>query len=159
MGLIPAGNITSAAGDSVSGPTATITGSDPNPQEVSGVFNTLIATPAGADRPTTSRRFSARPRSLDQDSSRVSLAQSELGVREQGLAAAQTNLQTNATTLQSQLSQNQDVDLTQAISDLTSRQTAFQAALQTTAAHFQVDTARLHLRKTVFLVFAARCGR
>ena len=44
------------------------------------------------------------------------------------------SVQTNATTLQNQLSHNLDVDLTQAISDLTARQTAFQAALQTTAA-------------------------
>ena len=54
-------------------------------------------------------------------------------MREQGLATTLSNLQTNSTTLQGQLSQNVDVDLTQAISDLTSRQTAFQAALQTTA--------------------------
>ena len=132
LGLIPAGNTTSAPA-SVSGPTATITGSDPNPQEVSGVFNTLYRLQQALttdDQPEIQRTTAL----LDQDSSRVSLAQSELGAREQGLAAAQTNLQTNATTLQSQLSQNQDVDLTQAISDLTSRQTAFQAALQTTAA-------------------------
>ena len=111
---------------------ATITGSDPNPQEVSGVFDTLLRLQQALltdDQPEIQRTTAL----LDQDSSRVSLAQSELGVREQGLAATQSNLQTNATTLQGQLSQNLDVDLTQAISELTSKQTAFQAALQTTA--------------------------
>jgi flagellar hook-associated protein 3 FlgL len=108
-------------------------GGDPNPQEVSGAFNTLLRLQqalATNDQPNIQRTLGL----LDQDSSRVSLAQSALGVREQALQAAQSNLQTNATTLQNQLSQNLDVDLTQAISDLTARQTAFQAALQTTAA-------------------------
>ena len=99
------------------------------------MFNTLLrlqqALPTD-DQPDIQRTTAL----LDQDTSRVSLAQSELGVREQGLATTRANLQTNSTTLQGQLSQNLDVDLTQAISDLTSRQTAFQAALQTTGASF-----------------------
>jgi flagellin-like hook-associated protein FlgL len=131
LGLVPAGATTSAAA-SVAGPTATITGSDPNPQQVSGVFNTLLDLQNALetnDQPNLQRSLSL----LGQDSKRTSLAQSELGVQEQALAATQSTLQTNATTLQSQLSQNVDVDLTQAISDLTGRQTAFQAALQTTA--------------------------
>ena len=41
LGLIPSGSTTSATA-TVAGGTATITGSDPNPQEVSGVFNTLV---------------------------------------------------------------------------------------------------------------------
>ena len=96
------------------------------------MFNTLIRLQQAltTDNQPEIQRTTAL---LDQDSSRVSLAQSELGVREQTLSSTLTNLQNNSTTLQAQLSQNQDVDLTQAISDLTSRQTAFQAALQTTA--------------------------
>ena len=131
LGLVPSGNTTSAPA-TVSGGVATITGSDPNPQEVAGVFNTLLRLSQALttdDQPEIQRTTGL----LDQDSSRVSLAQSELGVREQGLAATLSNLQTNSTTLQGQLSQNMDVDLTQAISSLTSKQTAFQAALQTTA--------------------------
>ncbi len=131
LGLIPSGSATSAAA-TISGATATITGSDPNPQEVSGVFNTLIRLQqalATGNQPEIQRTSAL----LTQDSSRVSLAQSELGVREQALSSSLTDLQNNSTTLQAQLSQNQDVDLTQAISNLTSEQTAFQAALQTTA--------------------------
>ncbi len=131
LGLIPSGSTTSAPA-TVAGGTATITGSDPNPLEVSGVFNTLVRLQQAltTDNQPEIQRTTAL---LTQDSSRVSTAQSELGVREQTLSSSLTNLQNNSTTLQAQLSQNQDVDLTKAISDLTSRQTAFQAALQTTA--------------------------
>ncbi len=131
LGLVPAGSTTSAPA-TVSAVGGDLSGTDPNPQEVSGVFDTLLRLQQALttdDQPEIQRTTAL----LDTDSSRVSLAQSELGVREQGLSTTQANLQNNATTLQGQLSQNLDVDLTQAISDLTSRQTAFQAALQTTA--------------------------
>jgi len=70
---------------------------------------------------------------LSNDQDRLNLAHSTLGEQEQSLSNIQTQLTSTATSLQSSLSQNVDVDMAQVISQLTEAQTSMEASLQTTA--------------------------
>ena len=54
----------------------------------------------------------------------------DLGAREQGLKIVQDNLDSENIDLQSALSQNHDADFVQVVSDLTARQTAYEASLK-----------------------------
>src|SRR4029077_18798575 len=70
---------------------------------------------------------------LDNDLSKISFSRAEIGSRSQSLDVIKTRLQDENTQLQSSLSDETDVDLVQAISNLTAKQYALQASLQTTA--------------------------
>jgi flagellar hook-associated protein 3 FlgL len=70
---------------------------------------------------------------LDVDISRVNFARSEIGSRIQSLTTIGENLKDENVQLQSALSEDTDVDLVEAISNMTARQYAFQASLQTAA--------------------------
>ena len=70
---------------------------------------------------------------LDVDASRVSFARAEIGTRQQGLDVMRSRLGSEIIELKSALSEEIDVDITAAISEMTARQAAFQASLQTTA--------------------------
>ena len=67
---------------------------------------------------------------LDEDFDRLVFARAELGARQQTLDAIDQRLQIENVELQSALSDRIDVDLVEAIFNLTARQTAFEATLQ-----------------------------
>ena len=71
--------------------------------------------------------------SLDADASRVNFARAEIGARQQSLDVLQSRLGLEVIELKGSLSNEIDVDLTEAISEMTARQASFQASLQTTA--------------------------
>ena len=131
LGLVPSGATQSTAG-TVSGGVATLVGSDPNPSQVDGVFNTLIRLQSALDTNDTVGIQSGLA-ALANDQNRLNLAHSTLGEQEQSLSNIQTQLTSTATSLQSSLSQNVDVDMAQVISQLTEAQTSMEATLQTTA--------------------------
>jgi flagellar hook-associated protein 3 FlgL len=131
LGLVPAGASQSAAA-TVSGGVATLQGSDPNPGQVDGIFNTLIRLKSAltsGDSLGIQNGLSA----LSTDQDRLNLARSTLGEQEQSLSNIQTQLTNSSTSLQSSLSQNVDVDMAQVISQLSGAQTSMEASLQTTA--------------------------
>ncbi len=131
LGLVPAGAAQSSAG-TVSGGVASLTGTDSNPGQVDGVFNTLIRLEnALTTNDTTGIQSQLAALSNDQD--RLNLAHSTLGEQEQSLSNIQAQLTSTATSLHSSLSQNVDVDMAQVISQLTEAQTSLEASLQTTA--------------------------
>ena len=70
---------------------------------------------------------------LDTDLTRVNFARAEIGSRLQGLDVIKTRLEDENVQLQTALSAEIDVDLIEAISQLTARQYALQASLQTAA--------------------------
>ena len=76
---------------------------------------------------------------LDQDASRLNFARAEIGARLQNLEVMEVRLQDENVQLQSALSTDLDVDLVEAISNLTARQYAFEASLRTTASLLQVS--------------------
>ena len=76
---------------------------------------------------------------LDEDMSRVSFARAEIGARLQSLQVIDFRLQDENVQLQSSLSQEVDVDLVEAISNLTARQFAFEASLRTAGSLLQMS--------------------
>jgi flagellin-like hook-associated protein FlgL len=131
LGLIPAGQTSNAA-------TSSLTSSDQNFLENKSVFNTLIRLRDAI----TANDISAMERALadiDVDIDRVTFARADIGATSQGLDVSQASLEDEQVLLKSSLSDEMDVDLVQAISELTARQIAMQASLQVTANIMQLS--------------------
>ena len=115
-----------------------MTGADANPQEASGVFNSLVRL-NGALNSNNAADIQRNVTQLQQASQNLSLTQAGLGAEEQTLSSLQTQLTSQNTQLQTLLSNNQDVNLATVISNLTARQVAYQASLQTMAQMFKMS--------------------
>ncbi len=128
-GLIGAAPATAIA---AGGTSNIVTGRDTNPLEVKSVFSALI-------RLRTSLRANElndthRAFDLIEDSiSGVNFSRAELGARQQGLDVLSERLESESIDLEAALSDEIEVDLAEAISDLTARQATLQASLQITA--------------------------
>jgi flagellar hook-associated protein 3 FlgL len=134
LGFVAAGQTQSAVSDvHVDGSgNQVLTSRDRHVVETDSVFNTLLRLQNALE----ANNVEEIGRSLDQldvDISRVSFARSEIGARLQSLETIGIKLQDENVQLKSALSQDIDVDLVEAISNMTARQYAFQASLQTTA--------------------------
>ncbi len=106
-----------------------LTGTDPNPQEVKGVFNSLVRLrDAITDGDLT--KIDRSIALLDEDLDQISLARGELGVRLQRIERLQETNDASQIELKTQESELVDADLAKLISDLTARQAAQQASLQ-----------------------------
>ncbi len=127
LGLVPIGETEAVA--TLNGTDYVLTGSDPNPQEVEGTFNSLIRLrDAIAEGSLTEIGRSIN--SLDLDIDRLSLARGEVGVRLQRIDRLQETNESNQVEITSQQSELVDADLAKVISDLASRQAAQEASLQ-----------------------------
>ncbi|HEY2415664.1 MAG TPA: flagellar hook-associated protein FlgL [Pirellulaceae bacterium] len=136
LGLIPPGQTTASATSSAFGDT--LTGTDTNPQEVSGLFNSLLRLKASLEnfnRDDLSRATAL----LDKDFDRVTFARADVGARNQAIDTIQSQLTDQVTQLKSNLSDDIDTNLPDAISQLTARQAALQASLQLAAQVFQTS--------------------
>lgn len=120
--------------------TASITSTDRNTIEVDSVFNSLLrlsdALLRGEDGVPDIGEAINR---LDDDLNRVTAARGEVGSRVRSLDTLEVRLQDEEVELRSSLSDELDVDLTQAISDFTARQFSLEASLQTTASLLQLS--------------------
>lgn len=127
LGLVSKGATSKIA--SVVGTEYVADGSDPNPQETRGVFNTVLrlrnAIQSG-DLESTTRASQL----LDDDLNRLSVARGDLGIRQQRIDAIKSANQDNIVELKSQESDAHDVDIADVISELTSRQAAYEANLR-----------------------------
>jgi flagellar hook-associated protein 3 FlgL len=106
--------------------------------ETDSVFNTLLRlrTALGqGDTPEIGRSIER----LDDDMSRISFAAAEIGIRQQNLGVVDLKLQDENVQLRSALSLDIDVDLAEAISNMTARQFAFEASLRTAASLLQTS--------------------
>jgi flagellar hook-associated protein 3 FlgL len=131
LGFIPKGE-TSATG------TDTLTATDQNFLENKSVFNTLIRLRDAL----TDNDLNAVERALEDindDIDRVTFARAEVGATAKGLELSKVTLEDEQIQLKSALSEEIDVDLVQAISELTARQIAMQASLQVTANIMQLS--------------------
>lgn len=132
LGLVPA-NSTSATSS-----TGTLVGADRNFLETDSVFTTLIrlrdALTAG-DLTAIGRSVAA----IDVDIDRVVFAQAEVGARERALIVSNQSLEDEDVQLRSALSEEIEVDLLEAISNLTARQVSLQASLQAVANILQLS--------------------
>ena len=107
----------------------TITGSDPNPQEVDGLFTALSRIQDGLTNNDT-QEIDRGVSLLDKAVTQLNYVQADVGAKQQGLDAQATNLTNQTTQLQSSLSTVQDTNMTQVITSLTAEQAAFQASLE-----------------------------
>lgn len=107
-----------------------LTSEDRHTLETDSVFNTLLRLKTALQENDTVEIGRSLDR-LDADISRVNFARSEIGSRLQSLTTIGENLTDENVQLRSALSVDTDVDLIEAISNMTARQYAFQASLQT----------------------------
>ncbi len=127
LGLIPIGSTESEA--SLVGTTYSILGKDPNPQEVKGVFNSLIRLREAITAQDTTG-IARAVELLDQDLSRLSLSRGSLGVRQQRIDDLKSLQEDNQIELKADESRNFDADLVQTISELQARQASYEASLK-----------------------------
>jgi flagellar hook-associated protein 3 len=134
LGFVAKGQTQSAASDvQVDGSGNHLLASqDQHTLETDSVFNTLLRLKTALQQNDTEEIGRSLDR-LDTDISRVSFARSEIGARLQSLGTIGDKLKDENVQLKSALSNEMDVDLVEAISNMTARQYAFQASLQTAA--------------------------
>jgi len=127
LGLIPKGSNETVA--SQTGTTYSVTGNDPNPQEVKGVFNSLIRLRDAIlanDTTAVTRAVGL----VDTDLSRLSLSRGSLGVQQRRIDDLKGLQEENQIQLKSVESINFDADLAKTISELQARQASYEASLQ-----------------------------
>ncbi|MEX0642980.1 MAG: hypothetical protein WD468_09790 [Pirellulales bacterium] len=133
LGFIPNGTVSvNGSGSQV------LTSEDRHTLEADGVFNTLLRLRAAlqdGDVEGIGRAIEL----LDADLSRANFAAAEIGTRLQNLDVIGIRHEDENVQLQSALSQDLDVDLVEAISNLTARQFAFEASLRTAASLLQIS--------------------
>ncbi len=131
LGFVPAGE-TEASSNTGPGGDYSLTSEDRHTYEVDSVYNTLIRLRKALQDSDPVAIGEAVDR-IDVDLNRVTFARGEIGTRLQTLDAVQTRLEDEGVQLKSALSNEIDVDLVEAISNLTARQSSLQASLQTAA--------------------------
>lgn len=127
LGLIPKGRTDIIA--SLNGDDYLISGHDPNPQEVRGIFNSLFRLreairdqdPAAIGRAVTL---------IDQDLSRLSLTRASLGVEQQRIDGLRLNQELTTINIREDKSRLFEADFATVISELNSRQVAYEASLR-----------------------------
>lgn len=107
-------------------------GADTNPSETTGVFNALLRL-RDSLRANDTQGVERAVELLDEAALQVNFARADLGARQQSLDTLELRLADETIELRSALSIEIDADLTEAITEFTARQVAFQASLQTTA--------------------------
>jgi flagellin-like hook-associated protein FlgL len=126
LGFLPNGPVSIVGTDQV------LVSEDRHTLEVDSVFNSLVRLRTALENNDVAELGRALER-LDVDLTRVNFARAEIGSRLQSLDIIKTRLEDENVQLQSALSNEIDVDLVEAISNLTARQYALQASLQTAA--------------------------
>lgn len=107
----------------------TITGTDANPVEATGIFADLQALQTALEQNDTDG-ITAAAQKLSTDATQMSAVQGMAGAQATAMSAQQTNVSAQNTTLQSMLSNVQSVNETTAISQFQQLQTSLQAALE-----------------------------
>lgn len=120
--------------------TGSIASDDRHTLEVDSVFNSLLRLAEsllGGDEAVP--QIGEAITRLDDDLDRVTAARGELGSRLKALDSLEVRLEDEEVELRSSLSEELDVDLTEAISNFAARQFSLQASLQTTANLLQLS--------------------
>ena len=127
-----------AVGTTANGVADTLIGSDTNPLEVKGAFNSLLRLNEALvnfDLPQVQRAIEL----LDEDFEQLNFSRAELGVRQQQVETFRSRIVTEEIQLKETLSLEIDVDLTVAISDMLAQQAAYQASLQIIGETFRLS--------------------
>jgi flagellar hook-associated protein 3 FlgL len=137
LGLVPPGAIVSDPPATV-GTASVIASGELRPLETAGVFHTLFRLTEALEA-NDLREIERTVGMLDDDIDRVNLARGDVGGRQQVLDALTDRVEVETIELKSALSQEIDVDLAQAISDLVGRQAALEASLRLAAQTLQMS--------------------
>ncbi|NOZ38714.1 MAG: hypothetical protein GXP24_00630 [Planctomycetes bacterium] len=132
LGLLDKGQTTKSS------PTTTLTGKDRYALETDSVFTSLIRLRdalSANDLPEIERAAAK----LEKDIDRVTFAQADVGTRFRSLELSKFNLQDEEIQIRSALSEEIDVDLVEAISQMTARQISLEASLRATANILQLS--------------------
>jgi flagellar hook-associated protein 3 FlgL len=127
LGLIAA-NQSSAVG-SITATDSRLVGTDPNPQEVRGIFNSLLRF-RDAVRTEDPAMVARASQLFDEDISRLSSSRGSLGISLQQINDLTQNHEDRSNDLTERESKLIDTDLAATITEITGRQTAYQASLQ-----------------------------
>ena len=138
LGLVPAGQQSQSSSTSGAQPDL-LTGADVNPRETAGLFTALIRLKHGLEV-NDLWEIQRAVAMLEQSTTNLNFARAELGARQQGIELLQSRSADDEVQIRDDLSRDYDIDLAQAISDVTAKQAAMQASLQTIA-----KTARMTL--------------
>ena len=127
LGLIPAGDTEAAGG--VSAGVTQLVGSDPAEVEPGGTFDTLLRlreAVASGDEFDLARLTEQ----LNSDMQQTLHTRGEIGYRAQAVDALRIEAEDQTVAMKSRLSEEVDADLTQVISEISSKQAALEASLQ-----------------------------
>ncbi|MCA9231687.1 MAG: hypothetical protein KDA57_13630 [Planctomycetales bacterium] len=116
----------------------TLTGTDTNFLETDSVFTTLIRL-RDALQSGDITQIERAVAKVENDIDRVTFARAEVGARWRGLELSHQSLQAEEIQLRSALSDEIDVDLVEAISQLTARQVSLEASLRSSAQILQLS--------------------
>lgn len=114
-----------------------IVGRDPYTIESKGVFTSLVRLQQAIESNDVVAMQSAAAR-LEEDLQTVNFVRADLGAKNQGLDTLGQRIEDETIELKSTLSAEIEVDLVQAVSDLSARQASFQASLQLMGRTFQL---------------------
>jgi flagellin-like hook-associated protein FlgL len=138
LGFVPAGQTQSSTNTPDSNGDFVLQSEDRHTLETDSVFNTLLRLRTALQDGDVAEIGRSIDR-LDEDLTRVNFASAEIGIRQQNLSIVDIKLQDENVQLRSALSDDIDVDLVEAISNLTARQYAFEASLRTAASLLQIS--------------------
>ncbi|MEO7403526.1 MAG: flagellin, partial [Burkholderiales bacterium] len=138
LGFVPDGQTQTSTSTLDADGNYVIQSEDRHTIESDSVFNTLIRLKQALEQNDTGEISRSIDR-LDTDISRVTFARGEIGSRMQSLEVIGDNLKDENVQLKSALSDDIDVDLVEAISNMTARQYSLQASLQTAASLMQLS--------------------
>lgn len=130
LGLIPPG--AESVNGTPSGTSQVVNGTDAHLQETDGLFTAMVRLADGLMRNDT-QQINRAIEMLDRRATELSFQRAELGSRQQGLDVLASRLDDEDTELRQSMSLDYDVDATEVMMNLTSRQYAYQASLQATA--------------------------
>ena len=140
LAVTPLNNSNAAAdlGLNVASSGNTLTGTDVGAPASAGIFGNLQALMT-ALQSGNAQAITAAGQGIQTDISRVIELHGQTGAFEQQLTSQQTDLQQQGTATQTLLSQLKDVDMTKAVTQFQTLQTALEASLQTAASTLQIS--------------------
>ncbi len=130
-------NTSGIVGTTSGGTAEVLSGRNVNPQETKGIFNSLLRLKdaiAAKDVVEISRVAGL----MKEDVQRLSFTRGELGARDQHVDVLKARGEDEILELKSNLSVEIDVDMIQAITDMTAKQASFQASLKTAGQLYQL---------------------
>jgi flagellar hook-associated protein 3 FlgL len=130
LGFVPAGQTQASSTTTDGSGNYVMQSADRHTIESDSVFTTLIRLKQALENNDVEEIGQSIER-LDTDLTRVNFARADIGSRLQSLEVIGTKLEDENVQLRSALSDDIDVDLVEAISNMTARQYALQASLQT----------------------------